>query len=76
VFFLIVESDWKAINTPSTPTIYPKKSNQNFEIAILFKVVEGPEVISLRMTLPPQAPGQGLSVIPWGHIRFLLKALS
>ena len=38
--FLIVESDWKATNTPSTPTIYPNTSNQNFEIAILFNVVE------------------------------------
>ena len=38
--FLIVESDWKATNTPSTPSIFPNTSNQNFEIAILFNVVE------------------------------------
>ena len=38
--FLIVESDWKATNTPSMPTIYPNTSNQNCEIAFLFKGVE------------------------------------
>jgi hypothetical protein len=38
--FTITESDWKATNTLSTPTISPNISNQNFEIAILFNVVE------------------------------------
>ena len=38
--FLIVESDWRATNLPLTPTISPNTSNQNFEIAILFNVVE------------------------------------
>jgi hypothetical protein len=37
---LIVESDSKATDTPSTPTISPNTSNQNFDIAILFNVVE------------------------------------
>ena len=39
-FFLIVESDSKATDTPSTPTISPNTSNQNFDIAIFFNVVE------------------------------------
>jgi hypothetical protein len=34
--FLIVKSDWRKTNTP--PTL--KTSNKNFEIAILFNVVE------------------------------------
>jgi hypothetical protein len=38
--FLIVESDCKATNTPSTLTISPNTSNKNFEIAILFNVVD------------------------------------
>jgi hypothetical protein len=38
--FVIDESDWKATNTLSTPTIYPNTFNNNFEIAILFNVVE------------------------------------
>ena len=38
--FLIVECDWKATNTLFTPTISPNTSNQNFDIAILFNVVE------------------------------------
>jgi hypothetical protein len=38
--FLIVERDWRATNVPLTPTIFPNTSNQNFEIAILFNVVE------------------------------------
>jgi hypothetical protein len=37
---LIVESDWRTSNPPLTPTISPNTSNQNFEIAILFNVVE------------------------------------
>jgi hypothetical protein len=51
--FLIVESDWKATNTPSTPTSSRKTSNQNFEIAILFSVVDFQiEIMFLRRTLP------------------------
>jgi hypothetical protein len=38
--FLIVESDWRATNAPFTPAISPDTFNQNFEIAILFNVVE------------------------------------
>jgi hypothetical protein len=38
--FLIVKSDWKKTDNPQTPTISPKTSNKNFQIAILFKVVE------------------------------------
>ena len=37
--FLIVESDWRA-TSPPTPIIFPDTSNQNFEIAILFSVVD------------------------------------
>jgi hypothetical protein len=38
---------------PLTLTISPNKSNQSFQIAILFNVVEILEIRSLRMTLPP-----------------------
>jgi hypothetical protein len=38
--FLLVESDWRATNPRFTPTISPNISNQNFEIAILFSVVQ------------------------------------
>jgi hypothetical protein len=38
--FLIVKSDWRKTNTPPTPIISLKTSNKNFEIAILFNVVE------------------------------------
>ena len=40
---MIVKSDWRKANTPPTPTISPKTSNKNFEIAILFNVVEKSE---------------------------------
>ena len=40
MLFSIVKSDWKATNTPSMPTISPNTSNQNFEKAIFFNVVE------------------------------------
>jgi hypothetical protein len=37
---LIVESDWKATYTPSKPNISQDTSNKNFEIALLFNIVE------------------------------------
>jgi hypothetical protein len=40
MLFLIVESDWKATNTPSMPSSSPNTSNLIFEIAILFNAVE------------------------------------
>jgi hypothetical protein len=51
--FFIVESDCKATNTPFTPTIYPKTSNQNFKIAILFNVVESSENYTFEQDSPP-----------------------
>jgi hypothetical protein len=38
--FLIVESDWGATDHPLTPIFSQKTSNENFEIALLFNVVE------------------------------------
>jgi hypothetical protein len=67
VSFLIVESDWKAANTPSTPTISPNASNQNFEIAILFKVVDFQiEIMFSRRTLPHSPQGKGCKLCPGG----------
>ena len=40
VRFLIVKSDWRATSPPPTPIIPPNTSNKNFEIAILFSVVD------------------------------------
>jgi hypothetical protein len=51
--FLIVESDWKATNAPSKPTISPNTSNQNFEIAILFNVVESSGNYIFEQDIPP-----------------------
>jgi hypothetical protein len=65
--FLIVESDWKATNTPSTPTISPETSNQNFEISILFSVVDFQiEIIFLRRTLLNSPQGKGCKLDPGG----------
>jgi hypothetical protein len=70
--FLIVESDWKVTNTPSMPTISRKTSNQNFEIAILFSVVDFQiEIMFLRKTIPHSPQGRDCKLCPWGHIRFL-----
>jgi hypothetical protein len=58
--FLIVESEWKANNTPSKPTISLNISNQNFEIAILFSVVDfQTEIMFLRRPLPHSPQGKG-----------------
>jgi hypothetical protein len=58
--FLIVESDWKATNTPFTITISPNKSNQNFDVAILFSVVDFKiEIRFLTRTLPHMPQGKG-----------------
>jgi hypothetical protein len=36
----MVESDWRPINPSLMPIFFPNTSNQNFDIAILFNVVE------------------------------------
>ena len=40
MLFLIVTSDWTATSPHSMHTISPNTSNQNFEIALLFNIVE------------------------------------
>ena len=30
------------------------------------------DIMPLRMKTPPQPSGQGLSVLPWGHVRFCI----
>jgi hypothetical protein len=37
--FLIVESEWRVMDPPPTPTISPNTFNQRIKIAILFNVV-------------------------------------
>jgi hypothetical protein len=65
--FLIFESDWRATSPLPTPTILPNKSNQNFEIAILFSVVDFQiEIIFLRRTLPHSLQGKGFKLCPGG----------
>ena len=54
--FLIVENHWWATNPPPTPTISPNISNQNFEIAVLFKAIERSKIMSFRMTTHPHSP--------------------
>jgi hypothetical protein len=66
--FLIVESDWRGgqLALP-TPIIPPKKSNQNFEIAILFIVVDFQiENMFLRRILPHNPQGKGFKLCPGG----------
>ena len=68
VSFLIVESDWRATSPPpTTPIISPNTSNQNFEIAILFSVVDFQiENMLLRRTLPHYPQGKGFKLCPGG----------
>ena len=59
--FLIVESDWRA-TSPPTPIISPNTSNQTFEIAILFSLVDFQiENMFLRRTVPPTLSARVLS---------------
>jgi hypothetical protein len=53
---LIVESDWRATNTPPKPMIFPNTFNQNFEIAILLNVVKR----SGNYIFEDETSGQGL----------------
>jgi hypothetical protein len=65
--FSIVESDWKATNTLSTPTISKNTPNQNFEITILFSVVDFHiEMMFSRRTLPHSPQGKGCRLCPRG----------
>ena len=75
--FLIVESDWKATSTPSMPTISRNTSNQNFQIAILFSVVDFQiEIMFLRRTLPTALRARVVSYVLGEYKAFLKKALS
>jgi hypothetical protein len=74
--FLIVESDWKATNTPSMPTNYPNTSNQNCEIAFLLNIAERSGNYIFEDDTPPTALRARVVSYALGHISFLLKALS
>ena len=70
--FLIVESDWRATSPPPTLIISPNTSNQNFEIAILFSVVDFHiENIFLRKTLPLNPQSKGFKLRPWVYTVFI-----
>ena len=63
--FLIVESEWRVINPPLTPTTSPKIFNQSLEIAILFNIVESSGDYVFEDTPPshrssPQGKGRKL----------------
>jgi hypothetical protein len=65
--FLLVESDWRTNSPLPTPIIPPNTSNQNFEIAILFSVVDFQiENMFLRRRLPHNPWGKGFKSYPEG----------
>ena len=65
VLFLIVESDWRGTSPSPTPIILPNTSNQNFEIAILFSVVDFLiESMFLRRTFHHNPQGKGFKLYP------------
>jgi hypothetical protein len=53
VLFLVIESYWKATNTPSTPTISSNTSNKDFEIAILFHALQSSGNHTFEQETPP-----------------------
>jgi hypothetical protein len=69
--FLIVESDWVESSPPFTPTISPNTSNQNFEIAILFNVVEWSGNYVFEVDNPSIALRSRVVSYALGHIRLL-----
>ena len=49
----------------------PNASDQNFEIASLFELVQRSDDKNFRVHIPPsQSPGEGLKFMPKGHIKF------
>jgi hypothetical protein len=67
--FLIVESDWMATSPSPSPNVHhtPDTFNQNFEIAILFSVVDFQiENMFLRITLPQNPQCKGFKLCPGG----------
>ena len=65
--FLIVESDWRATNIPLTPAICANTSNQNFEITILFNVVQRSENYVFEDDSPQSPHGKGCKICPGAH---------
>ena len=73
--FLIVESDWKATSTPSTPTISPNTSKQNFEIPILFNAFESSGNYTFEQGTSPTVFRARVISYALGAYKFLLKSL-
>jgi hypothetical protein len=69
--FLIVESEWRVINPPLTPTISPKTFNQSLEIAILFNIVESSGNYVFKDDKPPRAPRAKVVVYALGAYKIL-----
>ena len=61
------------MTNPPQPIIYPKLSDQNFEIAILFNVVERVANNVFEDENPTQPSGLRVLVLPWGHIIFFIE---
>ena len=54
--FLSDQKKWRATRPPPTLIFFPKSPDQNFEIAILFSMVENMIKMSFRMTWSPKVP--------------------
>ena len=60
--FLSDQKNWRAPRPPPTLIFFPKSTDQNFEIAILFRIVENHNNYVFGDDLPPTVPGGGLQV--------------
>jgi hypothetical protein len=66
---LVVESDFKATDPPSTPTTSPNTSNPNFDIAISFNIVESSGNYMFEQDTPPTVfRGKGDNLCPGAYM--------
>ena len=57
--FLSDQKNWRASRPPPTVIFFPKSTDQNFEIAILFNIVENHNYYVFGDDLLPTVPGGG-----------------
>ena len=65
--FLSGQKDWRATSPPPTPIYSPKLSDQNFEIVILFSIVERSNNYVFRCKMTPPLQSVLKENLPWGE---------
>ena len=73
--FLSDQKNWRASRPPPTLIFFPKSTDQNFEIAILFNIVENHNNYVLGMTYSPTVPRGGVEVTNFNQCLHIIMVI-